>query len=132
MTVIGPSPISNHNDSGYTGADAAGVIIRGTSNFGATLDYPFGHLREIYDVLEIPSVPVAQMVHEVQAAKLAEMATSFISGPTPEQVFADKAPGKPPEEGQTRGRTPIGPLGEPPKKTKDDGPLGPRRKKAAA
>lgn len=130
MVVVGPSPVSAHSDGGYTGTDAAGVIIRGTSNFGATLDYPFGHLREIYDVLEIPAVSAAQLTHEKQAAQLAAMATAFVMGPTPEEVFAEKAPGKPPEEGQTRGRT-LKPLGEAPKKA-NDGPLGPRRKKVAA
>jgi hypothetical protein len=45
--------------------------------------------------------------------------TSQSAGPTPEEVFAEKAPGTPPEEGQKRGRTPFkSPLDDPRKPAK--------------
>jgi hypothetical protein len=109
----------------YTGSDASGVIIVPLSNFGGTLDEPFGKLRELYDVKEVPELIAAQkpeaQVRHVQPAPQ----------PTPEQVFAEEAPGVAPEPGQHRGRT--SPLGET-KGPSKDGPLGkpPSRKPKAA
>jgi hypothetical protein len=125
VKVIGPSPVSHANKGDYTGSDASGVIIVPLSNFGGTLDEPFGKLRELYDVKEVPELIAAQkpeaQVRHVQPAPQ----------PTPEQVFAEEAPGVAPEPGQHRGRT--SPLGET-KGPSKDGPLGtpPSRKPKAA
>lgn len=110
VRVIGPSPISRHVKGDWTGADAAGVLLTGLTNFGATLDEPFGWLRTLYDVEEIPSEPQSAITHKDQAAILA---AAHNVPETPEEIFAAKAPGIAPKEGQTRGRTPISPLGEP-------------------
>ncbi len=110
VKVIGPSPISRHTKGDWTGADAAGVLLTGLTNFGATLDEPFGWLRTLYDVEEIPSEPQSAITHKDQAAVLA---AAHSVPETPEEIFAAKAPGVPPKEGETRGRTPISPLGEP-------------------
>jgi hypothetical protein len=127
VEVINASPISAHTKGDYMGPDAVGVIVVGTSNFGATLDEPFGKLREMYDVVSIP-------VHEAPANPVRVVnATSAAAGPTPEEVFQKEAPGKAPEEGQTRGRTPLSPL-DAPERPEKHGPLGPapsRQKKAS-
>lgn len=118
VEVINASPISAHTKGNYTGPDAVGVIVVGTSNFGATLDEPFGLLRELYEVVSIP-------VHEAPANPVRVVnATSAAAGPTPEEVFQKEAPGKAPEEGQTRARTPLSPLSVP-ERPEDHGPLGP-------
>jgi hypothetical protein len=110
VRVIGPSPISRHTKGDWIGADAAGVLLTGLTNFGATLDEPFGWLRTLYDVEEIPEEPQAVIVHKDQAAILA---AAHAVPETPEDIFKAKAPGVPPKEGETRGRTPMSPLGEP-------------------
>lgn len=116
VRVIGPSPVSHADKGDWTGTNANGVLVVPVSNFGATLDEPYGKLRQLYDVDEIP-------VRETDAQPKVRIinSSSESAGPTPEEVFAVKAPGKPPEEGQTRARTsPLldpGPEGH-------DGPLG--------
>lgn len=117
VKVIGRSPV-NHGDKGkWTGTDAEGVIIVPLTNFGATLDEPFGKLRTIYDVAETP----VRETEVKQTVRVIDSSTDS-AGPTPEEVFAQKAPGVAPEEGQTRGRT--NPLGEPGGPPEADGPLG--------
>lgn len=124
VEVINASPISAHTKGDYMGADAVGVIVVGTSNFGATLDEPFGKLRELYEVVSIP-------VHEAPAVPVRVInSTSAAAGPTPEEVFREKAPGVAPEEGQTRGRTPMSPLDDPPR-PEQHGPLGQAPSQAA-
>jgi hypothetical protein len=123
VRVIGPSPVSHADKGDWKGADAAGVIIVALTNFGATLDEPFGKLREMYDVEEIPeTVPARQPEAFIRPQQAPP-------GRTPEEVFAAEAPGVPPEEGQIRGRT--SPLGAPGGPKEHDGPLGkaPSRRK---
>ena len=117
VRVVGQSPVSHADKGDWTGADAVGVIIVPLTNFGSTLDEPFGKLREIYAVEEVPVV-------EVEAAPKIRVinATSAQAGPTPEEIFAAQAPGKAPEEGQSRART--NPLGDPGGPKDADGPLG--------
>jgi hypothetical protein len=119
VRVIGESPISHSHKGDYTGADAAGVILSPVTNFAGTLDEPFGKCRALYDV---KSIPEPQTI--TQAPVRVIDATSAQAGPTPEEVFADEAPGTAPEPGQKRGRTlRPSPLGE----TKNEaasGPLG--------
>lgn len=117
VRVVGESPIAHGDKGTWTGGDARGVIIVPLTNFGSTLDEPFGKLRELYDTESIPEheAPVAQPVRVIQAETAA-------AGLTPEEVFAAEAPGKPPEEGQSRGRT--SPLGEPGGPVEAAGPLG--------
>lgn len=105
VRVIGESPVSHAHKGDWTGPDAAGVIIVPLTNFGATLDEPFGKLRDIYEVTEIPETVIQE-----QKIRVIDSSTSQ-AGPTPEEVFAKDAPGVAPEPGQTRGRT--SPLGDP-------------------
>jgi hypothetical protein len=109
VRVIGPSPVNHAEkaDAKYTGTDAAGVLLEGLSNFGATLDQPFGRLRELYEVESIP-----EKVVEVKPTIRVVESNVTDAGPTPEDVFKTEAPGVPPEEGQIRGRTPLDPLAE--------------------
>lgn len=119
VRVIGASPI-NHGVSSaeWEGASGAGVIITPLSNFGATLDEPLGKLQALYTVVEVPdtiidAVPQVRIIHS----------TSQSAGPTPEEVFAEQAPGVPPEEGQKRGRTPHESPLEDPRKPANASPL---------
>lgn len=115
VKVVGPSPVSWQKDSEWSGASAAGVILTPVTNFGSTLDEPYGKVMALYDVKEIP-------VTEIAAPKVRVInSTSQSAGPTPEEVFAIKAPGKPPQEGQLRART--SPLVDP-RPSASDGPLG--------
>jgi hypothetical protein len=116
VRVVGESPI-NHVHGDWSGTDAAGVIVQPVTNFGATLDEPFGKLRALYDVESIPEPPeITQTSVRVIDSRSAQ------AGPTPEEVFEAKAPGAPPEEGQTRARTPRpSPLGQ----VKDEAAAGP-------
>lgn len=119
VRVVGRSPIDHGIAGGqWTGGDAVGVIITPLSNFGSTLDEPFGKLVALYDVKEIP-------VHEIQPASPVRVIDSSTraAGPTPEDVFKVEAPGKAPEPGQIRGRTPVSPLDDP-RPAPSDGPLG--------
>lgn len=89
VRVVGPSPV-NHGvrSAEWTGADGQGVIITPLSNFGSVLDEPYGKLRDLYTVVEIP-------VREgpVQAPVRVINSTTAAAGPTPEEVFAQEAPG---------------------------------------
>jgi hypothetical protein len=119
VRVVGPSPISHGGAGEWEGVNAAGVIITPESNFGATLDEPYGKLVALYDVSEIPE-PL-----EIEAPKIRVInSTSQSAGPTPEEQFAVLAPGVAPEEGQRRGRTRPSPLDDP-RPAASDGPLGP-------
>lgn len=115
VQVIGESPVSHAHKEEYVGADAAGVLLTALTNFGANLDEPFGKCRELYEVESIPE-DVVDATPQVRVIN----ATSAQAGPTPEEVFAVEAPGKAPEEGQSRART--SPLGEAPNKAAK-GPL---------
>ena len=120
VKVVGPSPVSWQKDSEWSGASAAGVLLVPVTNFGSTLDEPYGKVQALYDVKEIPVV-------EIEPPKIRVINSSSQSaGPTPEEVFAAKAPGKPPKAGQTRGRT--SPLVDP-RPAASDGPLGTARAK---
>lgn len=121
VRVINQSPVSHADKGDWQGVDAAGVLLEGLTNFGSTLDYPFGHLTEIYDVESIPEV-----VQDLNPKVRIINATSAQAGPTPEEVFAVEAPGAAPEEGQTRARS--HPLGEVTGPADAIGPLGPTRK----
>lgn len=119
VRVVGESPVSHAHKGEYRGADAVGVILVPLSNFGSTLDYPFGHLKAIYDVESVPEREVnAQTTVRIIDSSTAE------AGQTPEEVFKEKAPGKSPEEGQRRARTDF-PLGEPTGPPGTGGPLDP-------
>jgi hypothetical protein len=117
VKVIGRSPISHAHKGKWTGAEAEGVILSPLSNFGGTLDEPFGKCVQLYDVESIPerTINVAQPIRVIDAQ-------SGEAGPTPEEVFAREAPGVAPADGQIRGRT--SPLGEPGGPATADGPLG--------
>jgi hypothetical protein len=98
VRVIGRSPVSYTND--WSGADAVGVIITPLTDFAGNLDEPFGKLNQLYEVESIPERKVPEKIE----VKIIDAATNE-AGPTPEEVFAREAPGKPPAPGQVRGRT---------------------------
>jgi hypothetical protein len=101
VEVVGPSPVVHVGQSDWTGTDAEGVIIRPLSEFGGNLDEPIGKIRQLYNVISTPEAKIYKPeVHVVEA-------TTAMAGPTPEEVFAREAPGKPPKRGQPRGRTPF-------------------------
>lgn len=117
VEVVGVSPVSHSHRGEWEGGSAEGVLLRPLTNFGATLDEPFGKLQTLYDVESIPDpneVEVAQKIKIIDG-------TSAQAGPTPEEVFAEEAPGKAPEQGQKRART--SPLGDAPPPN-SGGPLG--------
>ena len=120
VRVVGPSPIDHGKieNSQWEGVSGQGVIIVPLTNFGATLDEPYGKLTALYDVTEVPE-------HEFEVAPKIRVvnSTSQSAGPTPEEQFAEKAPGVAPEEGQRRGRTQVSPL-EDPRPGASEGPLG--------
>lgn len=104
VQVIGQSPI-NHGTIAeeWTGASGQGVIITPLTDFGSTLDEPYGKLQQMYEVESIP-------VREALAAVPVRVITPGTAGPTPEDTFAAEAPGVAPEPGQKRGRTARSPL----------------------
>lgn len=119
VKVIGPSPIQyGGNDSPWQGAASAGVIIQPLTGFSSTEDRPLGLIQSIYNVESIPEPVVVATAYGMPTQVVVAA-----KGPTPEEVFAVKAPGVPPEEGQTRGRTPISPLDEIAKRPPSDNPL---------
>lgn len=113
VRVVGESPVSHPDKGNWTGADARGVVLLPLTNFGGNLDYPFGRLRELYDVESIPE-------HEAPAnpVRVVKGGTASV-GPTPEEVFATEAPGEAPKGDEPRARTkPLGELGGPKDATK--------------
>lgn len=108
VRVVGQSPVQHTSRGDYEGDDAKGVIIVPIANFGGTLDEPFGKLRQLYDVTEVPVVEIAAP----SPIRVIDSSTAA-AGATPEEVFQAEAPGVAPEPGQTRGRTPISPLDDP-------------------
>lgn len=101
VEVVGPSPVVHVGQSEWTGADAEGVIIRPLTEFGGNLDEPVGKIKQLYNVVSVPEPQVYKP--EVRVVE----ATTAMAGPTPEEVFAKEAPGKPPKRGQHRARTPF-------------------------
>lgn len=129
VRVVGQSPI-NHGvySSEWTGAAGTGVILTPLTGFAGVIDEPLGKVQALYNIESVPEreVEVNTRVRVINSA-------SAQAGPTPEEVFAVKAPGVAPEEGQTRGRTPMGesPLGEDPRPAAGGSPLDAKPKKAA-
>jgi hypothetical protein len=116
VEVVGESPIDHGIlQAGWEGAGARGVIIKPLTEFAGNLDEPYGKLQALYNVESIPEDvgPVAPTIRVTMPGEL---------GPTPEEVFAQEAPGTPPEPGQQRGRT--SPLGETKDVMPDPSPLG--------
>lgn len=105
VKVVGPSPVGGGPGTKWEGADAHGVIITPLSAFGSVLDEPFGKLRSLYEVTELP--PPDEIVREVRIPVLQPEDL----GPTPEQFFAEHAPGDP--DAPRRPSHAISPLEEP-------------------
>lgn len=101
VRVVGPSPINHALTGDWTGPNAVGVIIQPVANYAGNLDEPFGKLVELYDVKTLPEPLVPNVPVVVRSYDSATAA----AGKTPEEVFAQEAPGAAPEEGQTRART---------------------------
>lgn len=108
VRVVGESPVQHTSRGDYTGEDSKGVIIVPIANFGGTLDEPFGKLRQLYDVTEVPETTI----QPPSPIRVIDSSTAQ-AGPTPEEVFKEQAPGVPPLPGQIRGRTPRSPLDDP-------------------
>ena len=121
VKVVGPSPVAHADKGDWTGGDAAGVIIVPLTNFGGTLDEPFGKLRELYNVAEMPPEKVQAWPPPPQPIRRID-AHSAEAGRTPEEIFAAEAPGKPDANHPNRARSPLGEPGGP---AAADGPLGP-------
>lgn len=103
VRVVGQSPVDHGAGRGgsWEGVGSTGVIIEPLSGHGSNLDEPLGKLQKLYDVESIPDNEI--IIEPVRIIR----PTSGSAGPTPEEVFAIEAPGKPPEEGQVRGRSPL-------------------------
>lgn len=101
VEVIGRSPVVREY-SEWQGADAESVIIRPVTDFAGNLDEPLGKIRLLYKVVSVPDevIPVERTIKVVEA-------NTAQAGPTPEEVFAQAAPGKAPEKGKKRARTPF-------------------------
>jgi hypothetical protein len=100
VKVVGKSPVV-HEYSEWTGTDAEGVIIEPITEFAGNLDEPIGKIRLLYNVVHTPEEKVYQPEIRVIEANTQQ------AGPTPEEIFAQEAPGEPPKAGQTRARTPF-------------------------
>jgi hypothetical protein len=95
VRVIGPSFITYSRQRGsedpekepYYGTDALGVIIVPESGFAATLDEPYGKLRRLYEIEQLPE-PILEEVRVVKRPP----SPSALAGPTPEEVFAGNQP----------------------------------------
>lgn len=101
VEVVNESPIGHAHKGEWSGEDARGVVLRPLSNFGGTLDEPFGKVRQTFTVKSVPEPIVAPGPVHIPVVN----GHTSAAGETPEEVFAAKAPGTPPEEGQKRGRT---------------------------
>lgn len=118
VRVIGRSVVSHAWEEDWRGADSEGVMLTPESNFGSVIDEPFGKLRQLYDVSQRPVLEVV-----VPKLRVIDSATAA-AGPTPEEVFAEEAPGVEPEDGLPRGRTPIESPLETPEPPAPSSPLG--------
>ena len=123
VKVIGPSFIRHIKNLGmdakkepYTGQDAQGVIITPAGGaFGATIDEPYGKLRRMYDIAELPE-------NTFEAPKVTvHRGPSAVSGPTPEEVFGGTEPVDAP---RTAANPVHSPLPDPRPDTPDVSPLG--------
>lgn len=125
VRVIGPSPLTYTHQRGaespdrqpYDGADAQGVIIQPVSEFAMTLDEPYGKLRRLYEITELPEEEFTHPVVRVHRGP------SAIAGPTPEEVFADKAPADTQPDVPRTAKRVGSPLEDPRPKTKPVSPL---------
>ncbi len=120
VSVIGASVISRPGTEEWSGTANQGVMLMPTANFGGVIDEPLGKIQALYSVKSVPelTVPTGPTVIPTYDSR------SSAAGPTPEEVFADQAPGEAAEKGQNRARTPMSPLVDPRPKA-SDGPLGP-------
>ena len=111
VEVVSASPIV-HRVSGYVGPDATGIVIRPIAGFDATIDEPYGKLKELYSVESMPEETVPRVtVEQVNRTRFA---------PTPEEIFAEEAAARG-ERRQSRKRE-GSKLPDPPKKPSS--PLG--------
>lgn len=119
VRVVGVSPINHSGATAeWTGGDGQGVIIQPLTDFGSTLDEPFGKLQLLYEVESVPELEIPRAA----PIKVINSATAS-AGPTPEEVFKKEAPGVKSEDGK-RGRTPLSPLTVPEKDRPSASPLG--------
>lgn len=100
VEVIGRSPVTSSEDE-WRGEDAVRVILKPLTDFAGNIEEPMGKVKQLYDVESVPEPPEV----DVQPTLRTINATTAQAGPTPEEVFAQEAPGTPPKPGQTRGRT---------------------------
>lgn len=109
IKFITDSPAQPLDTDGWKGADATYGVYTPLSNFGGNLHQPYGRIRQLYEVEYIP--PVASdgtpgaaeskprvKTEEEQLAELREWeeraAQRAKAQRTPEEVFAEEAPGK--------------------------------------
>jgi hypothetical protein len=119
VRVLGMSPVSHTGGaSDWSGASATGVIIAPITSYSGNLDEPYGKLQALYDVESEPSLEVFKPA----PVRMIEAYTAA-AGKSPEEVFAEQAPGPAPKPGQIRARTPMSPLEDPRKPVTQSGPL---------
>lgn len=122
VRVVGQSPI-NHGlaSAEWSGPDGQGVIVQPITSFGSTLDEPIGKLRLLY---EVESLPEENLIPREAKVRIIDASTSA-AGQTPEEVFAEEAPGEKSKDGK-RGRTPLenSPLTVPEQEVPSASPLG--------
>ena len=91
VEVIGISPVTHAGGaSDWDGVNAQGVIVRPLTEFGATIDEPYGKLRALYSIIEEPG--------EDEDGKVvaAVSVVNALRGDSPEDVFAAIAAETPP------------------------------------
>lgn len=117
IEFVTTSPVSILDTEGWTGEDATFCVLVPRSNFGGTINRPFGQIRELYEIKSVPAGPGLAAVDALpeiksveqqeaeRAALIAERQLQLKAQRPPEQVFAEEAPGKAPEAGEIRART---------------------------
>jgi len=126
VRVVGPSPIihgegSPHAD--YAGGDAQGVIIQPLTGFDSNVDYPFGFIRSKYTVESLPEVADPRATVYGLPREYTRVDLDKTGLPSPEEVFAVKAPGKPAPP-KADSIDPLGAKNEAAARPKLTGPLG--------
>lgn len=115
VKVVGVSPVNRAAIEGgeWEGPQGQEVIITPLDGFGSTSAEPYGKLQKLYDVEEVP-------VREGTVEAPVRVITPGTAGPTPEEVFAKDAPGRPNARGRTKRRSPLDVVPEPEAEARDD------------
>lgn len=113
VRVVGPSPVDHTGTGHWQGRDAQGVVLQPITDFDANIDEPLGKIQALYSVKSVP-----ERVIEQPKVRIVDSSTAA-AGKTPEEVFAEEAPGEASVAGE-RVKTPF----------KDESPLEDPRKES--